>query len=117
VSILELIIHWYSLSEDFFERIWAIRARASRLSFSFLSSNVLKKIIEERYFCEGGPIVISKVYGRCNVFSQTESIHDVFEVDIAVREMFRVIGTMGRGCRGSRSLRHFIGDFTGCNGR
>jgi hypothetical protein len=77
----------------------------------------LKKIIEERYFCEGGPIVIGKVYCGCNIFSQAESIHDVFEVDIAVREMFRVIGTMGRGCRGSRSSGHVIGDFTGYNGR
>jgi hypothetical protein len=30
----ELTIHWYSLSEDFFDRSFAIRARVNRRSFS-----------------------------------------------------------------------------------
>jgi hypothetical protein len=61
---------------------------------------------------------MGKVYGHCNIFSPTESIHDVFEVDIAVGEMFRIIGTMERGCSGSRrSSGHVIDNFTGCNGR
>jgi hypothetical protein len=33
-SMFELTIHWYSLSENFFDRSLAIRARANRRSFS-----------------------------------------------------------------------------------
>jgi hypothetical protein len=47
-------------------------------------------MVEENYFSECRSFIVGKAYGGGNVFSSKEGIHTKLQIDIAVRNMFRV---------------------------
>jgi hypothetical protein len=69
----------------------------------------LKKIVEKDYFGEGGSIIIGEVNGHRNIFPLIEGFYTVFEINMTVGKMFRVLGaTRGGGNRCRWSLRHVV---------
>jgi hypothetical protein len=55
----------------------------------------LEKMVEENYFGERRSFIVGKAYGGGNVFSSKEGIHTKLQIDIAVRNMFRVRRAVG----------------------
>jgi hypothetical protein len=62
----------------------------------------LKEVIEEYYLGKSGSVI-------GHIFSSTESVHTVVEVNITIGEVFRVMGTVrGRGSGSRRNSRHVV---------
>jgi hypothetical protein len=77
---------------------------------SLFLSDGLKKIVEKDYFGKSGSIVVGEVNGHHNVFSSIEGFHTVFEVNMSVGKMFRILGATRGGERNrcGRSSRHIV---------
>jgi hypothetical protein len=54
-------------------------------------------MVEENYFGECRLFIVGKAYGCGNVFLLKEGVHAKFEVNVSIRDVFRISRAVGRG--------------------